>query len=440
VDDFGPALDELLFRLENDQSSKDVRLHKYDVSGLTDLRLADPPTGSTVAASRLEYIDGLRAFAALWVAIHHAAETSVPSAILETSVLGPVISSLFFGQFPVMIFLMLSGFCLYYPYVRKSAHPVFSGYAIFLRRRWTRIAPPFLWAGLICLPFVAFPALNVGMWADVSTLDPYVIASHLLLFHNLIPTHATKIDYPMWSIGLEWQLYLLFPLMVSAFRRAGAAVTIGTTLLIAVAIRATYRQLPLPLGAVLHDGPFSYLEIFAVGMAAAALAVHGRKLLPNWVLGFIVLVGLAIVRLGTGNGLVHDLATTAAFFAVLQLALDPEGFVARALNSPWLARIGVFSYSIYLVHAPLLHLSWFTLLRLGLGDDLNFVLLVVVCLPIIVVGSYYFHCVFERPFMRLPPKPVTVPVIGAQSLADMSARSVVSSNSKKNGSRPLSEA
>ena len=40
-------------------------------------------------------------------------------------------------------------------------------------------------------------------WAEVSTLDPYVIASHLLSFRNLIPTHATKIDYPAWSVGLK---------------------------------------------------------------------------------------------------------------------------------------------------------------------------------------------------------------------------------------------
>jgi peptidoglycan/LPS O-acetylase OafA/YrhL len=392
------------------------------------------PTGSMGAASRLEYIDGLRALAALWVALHHAAETSVPSVILKTPVLGPVVASLFFGQFPVMLFLMLSGFCLYYPYVRGSTRPSSLHYAVFLRRRWTRIAPPFLWAVVLCLPLVAFPALHIGKWTDVSTLDPYVIASHLLLIHNLIPTHATKIDYPMWSIGLEWQLYLLFPLMVLAFRRVGAAATFGATLLIAVAIRATYRQLPMPLGAVLHDGPFSYLEIFAVGMAAAALAIHGRQLLPKWVLGLIVLVGLAIVRLGTGNGLVHDLATAAAFFAVLQLALNPAGIVASALNSPWLVHLGVFSYSIYLVHAPLLHLSWFTLRRLDFSDDLNFVLLVVIFLPVIVAASYSFHCVFERPFMRLPSNRVSVPPIGTQSLA----YTPVPSTSTPNGSREQS--
>jgi len=369
---------------------------------MSDVRLPDM-TVATGTRSRLEYIDGLRALAALWVALHHVAETSVPSEMLKMPVLGPVVASLFFGQFPVMLFLMLSGFCLYYPYVRRSARPGFSGYLPFLRRRWTRIAPPFLWAGAFCLPLAAFPALQVGKWADVSTLDPYVIASHLLLLHNLIPTHATKIDYPMWSIGLEWQLYLLFPLMVWSFRYSGAVLTLGATLLIATAIRAIYRKLPMPLSAVLHDGPLSYLEIFAVGMLAAVLTIQGRSLLPKWALALIVLAGLAVVRLGTGNGLVHDLATAAAFFAVLLLAHNPAGFVGRVLSSKWLVGIGIFSYSIYLVHAPLLHLSWFVLRRLGLGDDLNFIILAVIALPLIVIVSYYFHCLFERPFMRLKP-------------------------------------
>jgi peptidoglycan/LPS O-acetylase OafA/YrhL len=165
----------------------------------------------------------------------------------------------------------------------------------------------------------------------------------------------------------------------------------------------------MPLSAVLRDGPFSYLVIFAVGMLAAALAIKGRTLLPKWALGMVVVAGLAVVRLGTGNGLVHDLATVAAFFAVLQLAFDPAGRVARVLSSQWLVRIGVFSYSIYLVHAPLLHLSWFALRPLGLGDDLTFAILALIDLPLIVIASYGFHCLFERPFMRLPTKPVKAP-------------------------------
>jgi peptidoglycan/LPS O-acetylase OafA/YrhL len=366
---------------------------------------AAPPAVTT--ASRLEYIDGLRALAALWVAVHHVIETSIPTTAMSSPVLGPVLTSLFFGQFPVMVFLMLSGFCLYYPYVRKNpADPQFSGFFTYLRRRWTRIAPPYLAAGVFCLAMAAVPALQVGKWEQVGPVDGSVVLSHLLFVHNLIPSHAIKIDYPMWSIGLEWQLYLLFPILIWSFRRAGAMSTIAITLLVAAAIRATYRQFPVELGAILHDGPFSYLEIFATGMLAAALTVQRRTLLPTWAMGLVFVAGMAAVRLGSGNGLGHDLATTAAFFCVLQLASDPHGRVSRLLSTPWLVRVGVFSYSIYLVHAPLVHLSWLALRRVGLSSDTTFVILAVVCLPLIVLVSYLFHLAFERPFMRVKPKAV----------------------------------
>jgi peptidoglycan/LPS O-acetylase OafA/YrhL len=365
------------------------------------------PSTAPASASRLQHIDGLRALAALWVVVHHVAETSVPATFLSTPVLGPVVVSLFFGQFPVMVFLMLSGFCLYYPYVRKNPlAPEFAGFASYLRRRWTRIAPPYLWAGAFCLALAAVPELQVGKWQAVHPIDGSVILSHVLFVHNLIPSHATKIDYPMWSIGLEWQLYLLFPLMIWAFRKAGGPVTIAVTLVVAALIRGTYRQLPPAVGAILHDGPLSYLEIFAAGMLVAVLAVQHRRLIAKWLLGCIALAGLAVVRLGSGNGLVHDLATTVAFFCVLQLAADSSSRVSRVLSTPWLVRIGFFSYSLYLIHAPLVHLSWFALRPLGLSPDLTFIVLTLVFVPLIVLVSYGFHCLFERPFMRVKPKAV----------------------------------
>jgi peptidoglycan/LPS O-acetylase OafA/YrhL len=360
------------------------------------------PVRSPAAAPRLEYLDGLRALAALWVAVHHVFETSTPLAAMSLPILGPLLGSLSFGQFPVMVFLMLSGFCLYYPYVRKNpARPEFTGFVSYLRRRWTRIAPPYLWAGAFCLVMAAVPALQIGRWQQVGPVDAGIVLSHVLFVHNLIPSHAAKIDYPMWSIGLEWQLYLLFPVMIWAFRKAGAPVTIAVTLLVAAVIRGTYRHLPALISAFLHDGPFSYLEIFVAGMLAAALTVQHRTLLPKWLLGCIVAVGFAAVRLGSGNGLAHDLATSVACFCVLQLAADPGSSVSRVLTTPWLVRIGFFSYSIYLVHAPLVHLSWFALRRLHLSEDFNFLVLVFVCLPLIVLASYAFHCLFERPFMRV---------------------------------------
>ena len=357
------------------------------------------------AVSRLDYIDGLRALAAFWVLVHHIIETAPPERAMRSPLGRALLGSLFFGQFPVMVFLMLSGFCLYYPFVRKNPpYPPFTmTYAGYLKRRWTRIAPPFLFAGALCLVLDMIPGLQIGRWSIVGPINPGVVVSHLLFVHNLFPAYATKIDYPMWSVGLEWQLYLLFPAMMWGFRRVGALPSLALTLLVAAVIRGTYRHLPGGLGAALHDGPFSYLEIFGAGMLAAVLTVQRRRLVPNAVLACVIVGGLAVVRVGSGNGLVHDLATSAACFATLLLATDPDSRLSRALSARWLVWLGVFSYSIYLVHAPLVHLCWFGLRPLALSPDVTFAVLTLVCVPPIIALAYAFHLVFERPFMRMKP-------------------------------------
>jgi peptidoglycan/LPS O-acetylase OafA/YrhL len=380
---------------------------------------ADAAQVESDVAPRHGYIDGLRALAALWVVLHHALETSPPNRILARPVVGPVLASLSFGQFPVMIFLMLSGFCLYYPLVKKEPRPPFAmGYGKYLVRRATRILPPYLSAGAFCLVLATIPALQVGRWTDVDPINRNVILSHMLLIHNLIPSHANKIDYPMWSIGLEWQLYLLFPLMVSASRRIHPYLVILGALVVAVTVRSTFRHLPETLGPILRDGPLSYLELFTGGMLAAALTVELRIVAPPWLLACGTSTAFLAIRFGSGNGLVHDLETGVGAFGLLMLARDSRSLVSRVLSTPWLARLGLFSYSLYLLHAPLLHLFWFALRPLHLPQDVVFLLLAFVCVPLVIVASYGFHCLFERPFMRIKragPRAVLLPDPGVRA-------------------------
>jgi peptidoglycan/LPS O-acetylase OafA/YrhL len=372
--------------------------------------LVAPDAERATVPGRLDYVDGLRAVAALWVAVHHAIETSAPSTALATSIGGAVVGSLYFGQFAVMTFLLLSGFCLYYPCAKKNPDcPTLSTpYGTYLFRRAYRIAPPYLCAFALCLVLGAVPRLQCGHWSGVGTTNGMVILSHLLMVHNIIGSHATKIDYPMWSIGLEWQLYLLFPFLAWLFRKTRPVIALGLLLAVAVIIRATYRGMPAVPCAILRAGPFSYLELFAAGMMAAHITVQRRTIAPRWVLGTIALLGFAVVRLGSGNGLVHDLGSGTAAFSLLLLAADARSGVARLLSNRMLVRIGVFSYSIYLVHAPLLHLAWFALRPLRLSSDALFLVLVTCCLPPIMALSYGFHRLFERPFMRRPGRPADV--------------------------------
>jgi peptidoglycan/LPS O-acetylase OafA/YrhL len=370
------------------------------------------PIAPLASPLRLDYVDGLRALAALWVAVHHTVELSVPAKALNTPVVGPIVGSLFFAQFAVMFFLLLSGFCLYYPCATKNPDsPTLPlPYGTYLFRRAYRIAPPYLCALAFCLVLGAVPALQCGHWEGVGTTDAGVILTHLFFVHNLIVTHATKIDPPMWSIGLEWQLYLLFPFLVWLFRKTRPVIALGLLLAVAVVIRATFRGLPNVPSAILRAGPFSYLELFGAGMIAAHITVQRRTIAPRWVLGTMAALGFAVVRLGSGNGLLHDLGAGSAAFCLLLLAADPRSATARLLSRPMLVRIGVFSYSIYLMHAPLLQLFWFALRPLRLSADARCLVLVAGCLPIIVVLCHVFHRLVERPFMQRKPAAKVAPL------------------------------
>jgi peptidoglycan/LPS O-acetylase OafA/YrhL len=371
--------------------------------------------GTAPPAPRLEYIDGLRAIAALWVVLHHTIEVAEPRRLLGLPAVGPVVQSLSYGQFPVMIFLMLSGFVLYYPCVRRDpARPrLTTSVGTFLRRRYTRIAPPYLWVMGICLVLVAIPVFQSVAWIPLSDMTWPIVGSHLVFAHNLFPDYATRIDYPMWSIGLEFQLYLLFPLMVWAFLKMGGRVAVLASLTLAAVVFASYKHLPSGIGFALRNGPLAYLGIFALGMLAASITVRGVKLAPKWLWITLAVLGLGLVRFGSGNGFVHDVSTAAAGFAILMLCVDASAATCRTLSARYLVGLGFFSYSLYLVHAPVLHIMDVALDNLHVRPDVQFVLLVVVGLPVILAASYGVHLAFERPFMRTrraPAAPRVAPV------------------------------
>ena len=81
-------------------------------------------------------------------------------------------------------------------------------------------------------------------------------------------------------------------------------------------------------------------------------------------------------------------------------ALCPPGATtSRLLSNRRLVAIGIFSYSLYLVHAPVPNVLDVSLDRMGIHDDAAFALLVVVGLPVILASTYGFHLIAERPFM-----------------------------------------
>jgi peptidoglycan/LPS O-acetylase OafA/YrhL len=122
--------------------------------------------------------------------------------------------------------------------------------------------------------------------------------------------------------------------------------------------------------------------------------------------GALALVVVAFVALGVtarisaiGTAVSDTFVGAMTAAAMVGMSLDTDGSVRAFFSTPALVRIGGFSYSLYLIHAPLLQIAWkYVVHPMGFGETTTFLLLVLVGMPLAVGGAYLFFLAFERPF------------------------------------------
>jgi len=324
-----------------------------------------------------KFIDGMRCLAALYIVLHHSLQTAnyFPSWLKFFT----------FGHEIVVIFIVISGFCLALP-IREDWN---LNAKRFFRRRIRRILPPYYAAvalGLICVIVLTILTKTPQDYLG-NPFTRSMLLSHLTLTQNWVHQDIYTLDGPLWSIAVECQIYLLFPIIVLLWRKTGRWPALAVVFLFSGA-----------LFKVTHGGGFAnFLFLFAEGMLGAQLAMSHKR----WILLLSPIYAIAIWL--PLHYLLHE-ATVGMTTALLMayLVWSPSG--NRILGSKWLVWGGSFSYSMYLVHSFFQVLAY----RLVARRHLNFlteapshmaVFMVLVVSPIAIAGSYGFHLIFERPFM-----------------------------------------
>jgi len=357
------------------------------------LRSAEPST------ARLIGFDGIRGLAALFVVLHHTFMRSFPGYPVNT---GPFwVGWLIYGHFAVVVFIVVSGFSL-------SVSPARSGWELggvaqFAHRRAWRILPPY-WAALVFSLLVAW--LIVPQPGQAMPDGRSVVVNGLLLQDAV---DAWSPNRAFWSIAVEAHLYLVFPLLILMVRRVSAIAMLAavTFVVVSVGLLAPYTSF---VDGLMRLTP-QFAALFAVGILAAGIVAASQRL-RSWPWHWLALATAApVVAVMAWQGSARaigqhlfwiDLAFGPAIGCLLAaVATGHPVALVRLLDTRPLRRLGSFSYSLYLVHAPILvigcELIVESFIRQGVPSFLVSLALVV---PVTVAFAWLFASVFEIPFQR----------------------------------------
>ena len=330
---------------------------------------------------QLDFIDGMRALAALYIVGHHCfvVSGSFPRGF----------SFMEYGHDIVAVFITISGFCLALPVAQRGEWKLQT--ERFYRKRMRRILPPYFATVAIAL-ILALACSHKSYTQDYNgiRITWLTVVSHLFLIQNWIPSEVYTLDGPLWSIAVECQIYLIFPILVLLWRKSGTWVTLLVSFVVAHALFHITRGI----------GNSNFLFLFSEGMLGAQLAFSSKY--KQW---------LGAATLLSFTGYLLSVRATRDFFIGLWVALlmayltqNRNHWGNLILGWKPLAWVGTFSYSIYLIHSffqVLVH-RWIVatnLPQLPQSPGAMAALMAFVVSPIAVAASYGFHVIFERPFL-----------------------------------------
>jgi peptidoglycan/LPS O-acetylase OafA/YrhL len=301
------------------------------------------------AAPRLAQLDGLRAVLVLAVMAHH----------IEATFKGwerPVFKA---GWLPVDGFFVLSGLLIMKALLREHRERGAIDVARYQFRRLARIYP----ALLVVLAAIAAVALTADRRPLADVLPSLASAAswgHNLGYRSVSPL-LTEVG-PLWSLSIELQFYVVFPLIAAALLAWRASPALWVTLLVAViaasaSIRArlgverfpdSYLWTPVRLDSLMWG-----VLIALAGEWGWLRSVRRRVAQVAVVMAIAVLVAL---YLGSGalDAATYQWGIAAAGVAsaalVGFLVIRPGGALGAALGWPPLVALGRRSYSAYLWH------------------------------------------------------------------------------------------
>ncbi|MFZ1157348.1 MAG: acyltransferase [Candidatus Sulfotelmatobacter sp.] len=365
---------------------------------------ATPEAGNDAGAQRGRFyrpeLDCLRFFAFFAVFVFHTlggndaayfAARGVPFA-------GLIAGAASAGRFGVDLFFLLSAYLISELLLREQEQCGKLNLRFFYLRRILRIWPLYFFALLIA---VLLPLVDSSQYFPLK----YALA-FVFMLGNWLPLHfrVASLMWPLWSVSLEEQFYLLWPAFLS---KGGQRKRLLYAVVALLATATLARQVLFGCARAQHSEVFiasctlTRLDPLALGIAAAVLL--GKKPMTfGWPSRLMLL--LAGCGLWLAAGLLYGLSRRFMLLGFPAIAVGACLIFLSALGSPvaprWLRYLGKISYGLYVFHMLAIHVA----VKLWGGAVHNLrAFLGYWCLSLLMTFamaalSYRY---FESPFLRL---------------------------------------
>lgn len=388
--------------------------------------------------SRVPAIDGIRAFSMLYILITHSMVIFFRQVSPDTT--GFIENTPWYLQWILMgdkavdVFFMISGFLIGNLLFEEQKKHNRIDLKKFYIRRWLRLTPVY-WCFLLVFTYFSVAGIHKGY-----------VAAYALYLNNFLDESHRYIPW-LWSLAVEEQFYLIFPLLLSwllsklhnpliwlyfllfssfvirlsilfinpEFLVSGKTLLVGRPGLNEAYNQALYINLHTRFGPII------------MGVILAYWTTHFRSQLFSWLtaknqlflltisillfLGFLFLPVYKDVDLPVWLYYLFHTAHRHVFALIfgimILLCLKPIGLSKifnKALSTPLLYPFAQLSYSMYLLHLPLLFIVWGILHQQDLVNSLsisNIFLLTGITLIPLVALSFLTFILIEQPFIRL---------------------------------------
>ena len=259
-----------------------------------------------------------------------------------------------FGWVGVDLFFVISGFLIGSILLRHQV----SGklFKTFYLRRFLRIVPNYY---LLILIFIIISQLSFFKGDYFLTGNKVIpIWSYFAMTHNFFMADLQNMGNDAmsvtWSIGIEEQFYILFPLFILLIKEKWLPYFLIVLIGMAIYCRSLYTHwipayvlLPCRMDAISFGILLAWLhKNYDVKLLVQK---HVSKMLVS--VGLVILICAYLFYFYRDLGIVRNSLFAFVFFILILISLGkPQSHYVKLLSNKWLGRIGMISYSLYLFH------------------------------------------------------------------------------------------